>query len=936
MAGSGPLFLLDGNSLVFRAFFALPTDLATTGGQVTNAVLGFSSIFVNLLRDHDPSGVAVAFDRPEPTFRDEMVADYKGNRPETPDLLVPQFALVREVLGVLAVACVEKVGYEADDILATLATEARDAGRDVVVVTGDRDTFQLVEDPHVKVMYTRKGISDTVVYDEAGITERYGVPPCSYPLLAALRGDTSDNLPGVPGVGDKTAARLVSTYGDLEGILAHAAELTPKLRQSLLDHEDQVRANAAVTPLVRDVPLDVGLGDLGVGKWDAAEVKRVFAELELRSLWQRLAAVIGHGGDEPLPRSSTAPKALDVDINSVEVLVPHGAAAAAEALTSFVEPEAEPDTEPDVGPDALVALFASWVGDPGRSRLAGLAVAKAPSRASGDGASSSAVSAPPMSALWLDEEALSDEEVLGALRALFGTGGARVVAHGAKEIMRSLLPAGVDITGLEMDTSVAAYLLDPSSGRYKIEEVLDARLGLRLGSGAVARVGQLDLGSAEVGEEPTGAARGAVAVGLLVGPLRQALRAAGLERLHDEVERPLVRVLARMETKGVRVDAAELRRIMKDLICECSSLEAQIQQLAGESFNVNSTLQLRSVLYEHLGLTPGRKTKTGFSTDASTLERLRGQHPIVDVLLRYREVEKLRSTYGESLLAEVADDGRIHATFQQTVARTGRLSSDRPNLHNIPVRTEEGRRLRRAFIPADAQSLLVCDYDQIELRVIAHLSEDPGLVAAFAERRDVHRSTAAQVFGVPPEEVTPAQRNRAKMVSYGLAYGMEAYGLGRRLSIDTAEAQSILDAYFTAFPAVRAYMDRTVAHARTKGYTETLFGRRRPLPDLHSPNRNLRMAAERQAMNAGIQGLAADLFKVALVRLDDAFETGGLAARLVLQVHDEVIVEVPEPEKDAVGDLVPHVMADVASVVGLAVPLEVSSAWGSSWADAKG
>jgi len=946
MAGSGPLFLLDGNSLVFRAFFALPTDLATTGGQVTNAVLGFSSIFVNLLRDHDPSGVAVAFDRPEPTFRDEVVADYKGNRPETPDLLIPQFALVREVLGALAVACVEKVGYEADDILATLATEARDAGRDVVVVTGDRDAFQLVEDPHVKVMYTRKGISDTVVYDEAGITERYGVPPRWYPLLAALRGDTSDNLPGVPGVGDKTAAKLVSTYGGLDAIFAHVSELTPKLRQSMLDHEDQVRANAAVTPLVRDVPLDVGLGDLAVGKWDPAEVKRVFGELELRSLWQRLAAVIGEGSDERLPRSSTAPGALEVDISRVEALVPPNPAAAAEAVASFLECEALPEAEPD----ALVALFASWVGDPGRSRLAGLAVARAPAWASGDGAKPLAGSAPPMSgstppmsgstppmsALWLDEEALCDESVLDALRALLGPGGARVVAHGAKEIMRSLLPAEVDIAGLEMDTAVAAYLLDPSSGRYKIEDVLDARLGLTLGSSVPVPAGQLDLASAEVGEEPTAGARGAVAVGLLARPLRQALRAAGLERLHDEVERPLVRVLARMETKGVRVDVAELRRIAKDLVAECSSLETQIQQLAGESFNVNSTLQLRRVLYEHLGLAPGRKTKTGFSTDASTLERLRGQHPIVDALLRYREVEKLRSTYGESLLAEVADDGRIHATFQQTVARTGRLSSDRPNLHNIPVRTEEGRRLRRAFIPAEGQSLLVCDYDQIELRVIAHLSEDPGLVAAFAERRDVHRSTAAQVFGVSPEEVSSAQRNRAKMVSYGLAYGMEAYGLGRRLSIDTAEAQSILDAYFAAFPAVRAYMDRTVAQARTKGYTETLFGRRRPLPDLHSPNRNLRMAAERQAMNAGIQGLAADLFKVALVRLDDAFETGGLAARLVLQVHDEVIVEVPEPEKDAVGDLVPRVMADVASVVGLAVPLEVSSAWGRSWADAKG
>jgi DNA polymerase I len=402
------------------------------------------------------------------------------------------------------------------------------------------------------------------------------------------------------------------------------------------------------------------------------------------------------------------------------------------------------------------------------------------------------------------------------------------------------------------------------------------------------------------------------------------------------VERPLVRVLARMEVKGVRVDAGELRRIVKELVADCSALEAEIQRLAGETFNVNSTTQLRTVLYDRLGLTPGRKTKTGFSTDAATLEKLRGQHPIVDVLLRYREVEKLRSTYGESLLAEVADDGRIHATFQQTVARTGRLSSDRPNLHNIPVRSDEGRQLRRAFIPADGHRLLVADYDQIELRVIAHLSRDPGLVSAFSERRDVHRATAARVFGVAPEEVTASQRNRAKMVSYGLAYGMEAYGLGRRLSIETSEAQSILDSYFDAFPSVHAYMDLTVAEARSKGYTETLFGRRRPLPDLNSPNRNLRMAAERQAMNAGIQGLAADLFKVALVRLDEGLESRGMSSRLVLQVHDEVIVEVPHGEDDAVGELVPTLMADVAEVVGLAVPLEVSSSWGTSWADAKG
>ena len=929
MAGKGPLFLLDGNSLVFRAFFALPTDLATTGGQVTNAVLGFTSIFVNLLRDHDPSGVAVAFDRPEPTFRDEVVADYKGGRPDTPDLLIPQFALVRDVLEALAIVCVEKVGYEADDILATLATQARDAGRDVVVVTGDRDAFQLVEDPHVKVMYTRRGISDTVMYDEEGITERYGVPPRSYPLLAALRGDTSDNLPGVPGVGDKTAAKLVSTYGALEQIFEHASDLTPKLRQSLIDSEALVRANAAVTPLVRDVPLEVGIDDLELGKWDAAEVKHIFGELELRSVWQRLAPIIGDGADEALPRSSTAPAALDFDLAAVDAVVPSNPVAAVESFRGLAERA------------ALVALFPSWIGDPGRSRLVGLALAEVSTPATGapDGSTPEAGSTPetpPKSALWLDEQTVGDEAVIESLRQLFGPGGVRVVAHGAKELMRSMLPLGVDITGLEMDTAVAAYLLDPSSSRYKLEEVLEARLGLTLGPSALAPSGQLDLGDTGLEESSKGAAQGAVAVGVLVGPLCDALATAGLERLHDEVERPLVRVLARMEVKGVRVDATELKRIMKGLVEECGALEVQIQQLAGESFNVNSTLQLRSVLYDHLGLTPGRKTKTGFSTDASTLEKLRGQHPIVEALLRYREVEKLRSTYGESLLAEVGDDGRIHATFAQTVARTGRLSSDRPNLHNIPVRTEEGKQLRRAFIPADGNTLFVCDYDQIELRVIAHLSHDPGLVAAFAERRDVHRATAAEVFGVAPEEVTAPQRNRAKMVSYGLAYGMEAYGLGRRLSIETSEAQAILDAYFAVFPSVRAYMDDTVAEARKKGYTETLFGRRRPLPDLHSPNRNLRMAAERQAMNAGIQGLAADLFKVALVRLDGALEAGGLAARLVLQVHDEVIVEVPEGEEEKVAHLVPKVMADVASIVGLAVPLEVSSAWGKSWADAKG
>jgi len=919
MADDGPLFLLDGNSLVFRAFFALPIDLATRSGLVTNAVYGFTSMLVNLIRDMNPSGIGVAFDRPEPTFRDEVVEDYKGNRPETPDLLIPQFALVRDVLGALGLTTIEVAGYEADDILATLASRARDESRNVVVVTGDRDAFQLVEDPRITVMYTRKGLSDTVVYDEAGIAERYGVPASSYAVLASLRGDPSDNLAGVPGVGEKTAAKLVSTYGDLDQIFAHLDELTPKLRQNLAENEDRVRRNFKVIPLVRDVPLALGLDDLALGHWDTDEVKRVFGELEMPTLWQRLAPLMGDD-DTPLPRSSLGATVPALDLSGVEAEIPDSAKAAVAALKAL-------------GTAAVVALAPRWTGDPGRSALAGLALAGVDADADAGEAGSGAG----LSAVWLGPDLVTAPAVLKALGALVGPAGRPVVGHGAKELMRVLLPAGVDVTGLAMDSAVAAYLLDPSSGRYGLEDVVDAHLGVALDAGVEARAaGQLDLDGDATEDAAAQAAVQAVALGVVVAPLRQALETAGLTQLHDEVERPLVRVLAKMEVAGIGVDAGELRRITDGFIAECGRLEAEIHAQAGETFNVNSTPQLRAVLYDRLGLTPGRKTKTGYSTDAQTLERIRDQHPVVETLLRYREVEKLRSTYGESLLAEVGPDGRIHATFQQTVARTGRLSSDRPNLHNIPVRTEEGRQLRRAFVPSPDHRLLVADYDQIELRVIAHLAADPGLIAAFAEERDIHRTTAARVFGVPAEEVTGAQRNRAKMVSYGLAYGMEAFGLAQRLQIETSEAQEILDAYFGAFPSVRAHMEQTVNEARSKGYTETLFGRRRSLPDLHSPNRNLRMAAERQAMNAGIQGLAADLFKVALVRLDGALEDQGLASRLVLQVHDEVLVEAPADEEDTVAALVPEVLAGVADAVGLAVPLKVSSAWGSSWADAKG
>jgi DNA polymerase-1 len=530
---------------------------------------------------------------------------------------------------------------------------------------------------------------------------------------------------------------------------------------------------------------------------------------------------------------------------------------------------------------------------------------------------------------WLDAELLADAKVAAALDDLLGNVPAD--AHDAKALMRSLRPLGVDFTEVNLDTAIAAYLLDPGQPQYLLDDVAQRYAGLELRSPDAAPAGQLDLdGGADRAEET---ARRAVAVVRLHQPLAEALNSRNLFDLYDQIERPLIRVLARMEEVGVRVDREYLRELTVGLESEVRRLEVEIQEEAGEQFLVNSTQQLRRILFDKLGLQPQKKTKTGFSTDAGSLEKLRDQHPIIEKLLRYREVEKLRSTYGESLLAYVGDDDRIHATFNQTVARTGRLSSDNPNLHNIPIRREEGRRFRRAFIPTEGWQFLVADYNQIELRVIAHLAQDPGLIEAFTSGQDIHATTAARVFGIDPADVDLGQRSTAKMVSYGLAYGMEAYGLGQRLGIPTEDAALILAAYFQAFPKVKAYMEQVVAEARDRGYTETLFGRRRQIPELASQNYRIRQAGERQAMNAGIQGLAADIFKIALVRLDRALEEESLQSRLVLQVHDEVILEVPPDEHDRAEEIALTAMRGACE---LCVDLEVNVSWGDSWADAKG
>ena len=888
----GTYLVVDGNSLTYRAFFALPTDMATASGQVTNAVFGFTSMMINVMKDHRPDGVLVAFDRPEPTFRHEAEPLYKAQREAAPDILRQQMGLVREVLDAMGIATVDLSGWEADDLIATATDRLVEAGHQVIIVTGDRDSYQLVRDPDVKVLYNKRGVSDYAFYDEAGIEERTGVTPALYPQYAALRGDTSDNLPGVPGVGEKTAAKLINAYGGLDGIFDHVDEQTPKLRTNLMEHEERARKNLDLMLLHHDAPIHVDPGDLAVTP-NADELKRLFDFLEFRTFAGRL--------DEALSAMGAAVDLGPADERAELVAEVTTASSAAEAAAA-------------ISAAATLDVAATWLGEPGRTPLAGIAVV---------------VDASMADVMWIPADVLADD----AVRAALGSHAA-LRGHNVKPLMRSLLEFDVEVHGLTLDTAIAAYLIDPAEARYTLADLIEKYTMFSRPSDDAAGSGQLDLDGTSLGDAEL-AARDALAVNALAEPIVASMRAQGMAELYRTIENPLVLVLAKMEHVGIGVDVDELRALGKRLADEVQTLQGQLREVAGrDDLNLNSPKQLREILYDERGLAPGKKTKTGFSTDAATLEKIKDQWPeFLEPLMRYREVEKLRSTYGEGLLAEVGADGRIHATFNQTVARTGRLSSDRPNLHNIPVRTDEGRQFRAAFVPAPGTTLLVADYNQIELRCIAHLATDPGLIEAFTSGRDIHNATAARVFGVDPTSVTVEQRSKAKMVSYGLAYGMEAYGLGQRLNIPTEEASIILDAYFVAFPNVKNYMDATVIEARERGYTETLFGRRRPIPELMNSNFRVRQAGERQAMNAGIQGLAADIFKVALVDIDAALVAGRYDSRVVLQVHDEVIVEVPEGEHDVVGDLVVGLMRGAAE---LDVPLEVNVSWGDTWASAKG
>ncbi len=871
------LALLDGHSLAYRAFYALPSDLQTPAGQVTNAVFGFTSMLIKLLGEERPDALAVAWDTPERTFRSERYPEYKANRQTAPDLFRSQVPLIKEVAEALHLRQFEIPGVEADDVIATIAERAAAAGWDVLVVTGDRDAFQLI-DPSVKVLYTRRGISDTIVADASYVEERYGIRPERYPDYAALRGDTSDNLPGVPGVGEKTATRLLQEHGSLEGIFAALDDQTPKLRENLGAARDQVFLNRELTVLRRDVEVDADPADLRAEPWDPAEVRKLFDALAFRTLWERLTEV-GGGADAP------AGEVIDVEVGT----------------------ETNPARVAALGAGSLT-LEAVWDG----GELAGVMVAD-------DDETARFV---PAAALDHLAAALADPAVPKA-------------AHDAKPLLRALLDAGLDARGLAFDSALAAYVVNPAE-RAPDLSVLAARiLGLEVepppedaDEGA-----QATLDFSDGGLDLDAAGRRVLAVARLQEPLTEQIAARGGAALYEDIELPLVRVLAKMEHAGIGIDADYLAALGDDLRTRLDECERDIHEAAGGPFNVNSTLQLREVLYERLELPVLKKTPKGApSTDATVLAKLVEAHPVVARLLEYREMEKLRSTYVDGFLPLIGPDGRIHARFNQTAAATGRLSSEAPNLQNIPVRSEEGRTIRRAFVPRPGWRFIAADYSQIELRILAHMSEDAGLVEAFVGDADVHRATAARVFGVAPADVSPDMRRRAKVINFGLLYGMEAYGLAQRLEISREEAREHMDAYFARFPSVKAFMEGIVAAARSSGYTTTLLGRRRYLPELMSTNFRDRQMGERMALNAPIQGSAADVIKKAMVELDERLEAAGAATTMLVQVHDELVLEAPEAEVDEATDVIRQVME---GVVELNVPLRVDVATGNDWADCK-
>jgi DNA polymerase I len=837
-AQGSDLFLVDGNNLAYRAFFALPEELQTTEGQPTNALLGFTNMLFKLLADYRPRGVAVAWDT-RPVHRAEISAEYKSERRAMPDLLREQFPHFRPIVEAFGYVNLEFEGWEADDVIATLATQADEAGIKTCVVSTDRDAFQLVSE-NVSLMMTPRGVADVHVYTPERVEARYGVRPDQVPDFIGLKGDTSDNIPGIPGIGDKTAGQLIAQYGSLESVLEHAGDLSPARSRAISENEEQARTSKLLATMRRDLELGVDPGDLVSRPPDRSQLKEIFRRFEFRGLLSRVDTL-----DEALPAAERV---------------------VAESETVAWREGELPDLRGPVGIAADAARVAAATGDE-------VVVAPRPQGVLARGAKAS------------------------------------IAAHDAK----SLRVEAAD------DTMIAAYLIDPGRAEYDLHD-LSAENGLELEPDPPTE------------EETAALVRHAEAARRLAPLLRERVRERGLERLYDEVELPLSGVLAAMEDAGIRIDTYRMGEITARLSDRIEELEASAYELAGEEFVIGSPQQLGRILFEKLELTPGRKGKTGYSTDGKVLARIRSDHAIVPVVEEWRELTKLVNTYLGPLPTLIGDDGRLHTTINQTVAATGRLSTSSPNLQAIPVRTELGREIRSAFVAEPGHRLLSADYSQIELRILAHVSGEPKLREAFLRGEDIHTATAAEVLGKDPATLTSDERAVAKMINFGIVYGISAFGLSENLGIPKEEAQAYIDAYLARFPRVQAFIARTISRAGEDGYATSLLGRRRPVPELRASNRQTRGFGERVAVNFVMQGSNADMIKVAMVAIHRRLRSEGRGAQMVLQVHDELLLEVPEVEVSKVRDLVRE---EMCGAYPLDPPLAVDVGLGDDWAEAK-
>jgi DNA polymerase I len=858
----GELFLIDGNSLAYRAFFALPESIATSTGVPTNAIFGFASMLVKILTDYGPKATVVVWDRGD-TGRRAVYAEYKAQRTSRPDLLKEQWPALEPLVEAFGYRNLGVEGYEADDVIASIVERARQADPPipVMVVTGDRDAYQLVDDGTVKIMTTSRGITDTRVYDRQGVIDRYGIPPELIPDFIGLKGDTSDNIPGVPGIGDKTAAELLQRFGSLESVLEHVEDISgAKRKQNLTEHAEDARTSKVLATAKRDIPLDLDLQAFVSSPPDRSKLRDTFRQYELREPLRRLEEALG-SADEAAPApeaegtlTARLRQATTADLSKL----PHREVALA------VRPPDQPE-------DALFApdpVFHFAVQPKGTDRV------------------------------WVGE-AERPEDLVAEI-------GARpVVAHDAKSL-------GDVPEVLAHDTEIGAYLLEPARRAYPFRELCEER-GL----------------AAELDDE---AGADALLVGALADWQREEIRGRGLSDLMEHVELPLVRILRRMEQAGVKLDTDRLAAISARVKQEADALEREIFDLCGEEFTLGSPKQLEEMLFGKLGLSRKRRGKTGYSTDARVLQAIRHEHPVIPKIERWRELTKLAQTYLDALPLLIAPDARIHTTFNQTAATTGRLSSNNPNLQNIPIRTELGREIRACFVAEPGNLLVSADYSQVELRILAHIAGETALEEIFKKGQDVHTATACRVFGVQADQIDPGMRSKAKMINYGIVYGLSAWGMADRLDIPQEEADEFIQRYLAGFPAVATFIQETIEQGTEHGYVSTLFGRRRQVPELRARRWEMRRQGERFAVNMVIQGTAADIMKVAMVRCDRALAEEGLQSRMVLQIHDELLFEGPAEESEEISRVARKQMEGAFE---LDPPLAVDVGIGPDWLAAK-